>query len=61
MLKNLINTNLRYRACKYFVRKTNNKTNIFNKFVEEYGKTKLTKEDIKENEKLLEVNFIYLA
>jgi hypothetical protein len=53
MMKNILN--VRYKACKYFARKNNNKANLFGKFVDEYGKTKLTKEEMKLNEKNLEV------
>jgi hypothetical protein len=55
MMRNIF-LKLKYKPCKYFARKNNNsKINLFGKFAEEYGKTPLSKEEIKMNEKNLEL------
>ena len=45
---------IKYKACKYFVRK-NTGNNLFGKLTEQYGKIKLTKEELINKEKKLDV------
>ncbi len=56
-MKLFFKTNIKYKACKYFVRKSTGSSNLFGKISEQYVKTNKinkTKEDIL-NEKKLDV------